>query len=131
MRPSRQKRFDTIRQISQCECRLHRTFVKVGIFFHQHILEEEFSMFMRRIPTQEQRYILADLLRHGREAQDLTQQQISDLLDCSLHWVNDMEQGKCDPSWRDAFHYAAIIKLDPIVFAEEAGLRVSIPSFRK
>lgn len=87
-------------------------------------------MFMRRIPTQEQRYILADLLRHGREAQDLTQQQISDLLDCSLHWVNDMEQGKCDPSWRDAFHYAAIIKLDPIVFAEEAGLRVSIPSFR-
>lgn len=88
-------------------------------------------MFMRRIPTQEQRYILADLLRHGREAQDLTQQQISDLLDCSLHWVNDMEQGKCDPSWRDAFHYAAIITLDPIVFAEEAGLRVSIPSFRK
>lgn len=83
MRPSHQKRFDTIRQISQCECRLHRTFVKVGIFFHQHILEEEFSMFMRRIPTQEQRYILADLLRHGREAQDLTQQQISDLLDCS------------------------------------------------
>ena len=88
-------------------------------------------MFMRRIPTQEERYILADLFRHGREAQSLTQQQISDLLGCSLRWVNDMELGKCDPNWRDAFHYAAIVKVEPIIFAEEAGLLVSVPSYRK
>ena len=131
MRPSRRKVFDTIRQISQCECRLHGPFMKVGIFFHKIFLKEEFSMFSRRIPSQTERRILGDLFRHGREAQRLTQQQISDLLDCSLHWVSDMEQGKCDPTWRDAFHYAAIIRLAPIVFAEEAGLRVSIPSLRK
>ena len=88
-------------------------------------------MFSRRTPSQAERRILADLFRHGREAQKLTQQQISELLNCSLHWISDMEQGKCDPTWRDAFHYAAIIRLDPIVFAEEAGLHVSIPSLRK
>lgn len=88
-------------------------------------------MFTRRIPTQAERYILADLFRHGREAQGLTQQQISDLLDCSLHWVSDIELGKCDPNWRDAFHFAAIVKVEPIVFAKEAGLLVSVPTFRK
>lgn len=88
-------------------------------------------MFYRRIPTQAERYILADLLRHGRDAQDLTQQQIAELLNCSVHWVSDMEQGKCVPNWRDVLHYAAIINLDPIVFAEEAGLRVSLSSLRK
>ena len=88
-------------------------------------------MFMRRIPTQAERYLLADLFRHGREEQGLTQQQISDLLNCSLRWVSNMELGKCDPNWRDAFHYAAIVRVEPIVFAEEAGLIVSIPSFHK
>ena len=65
-------------------------------------------MFMRRIPTQAERYLLA-----------------------YLRWISNMELGKCDPNWRDAFHYAAIVRVEPIVFAEEAGLIVSIPSFHK
>lgn len=83
-------------------------------------------MFVKRTPSPAQRYILADLLRRGRTAQNLTQEQLSSFLECSLHWINDIEQGKCDPNWRDTFHLAAIVKLDPIVFVEEAGLHVPI-----
>ena len=83
-------------------------------------------MFVRRKPTQTERNLLADMLRHGRTQQDLTQEQLSSFLGCSLHWINDIEQGKCDPTWRDAFHLAAITRLDPIVFAKEAGLIVPI-----
>lgn len=85
-------------------------------------------MFVRRKPTQTERNLLADLIRRGRNAQNLTQEQLSHFLGCSLHWINDIEQGKCDPTWRDALHLAAIVKLDPIVFAEEAGLYVPIPA---
>ncbi len=83
-------------------------------------------MFVRRKPTQQERYLFADLIRHGRTAQHLTQEQLSSFLGCSLHWMNDIEQGKCDPTWRDAFHLAAIVKLDPIVFVKEAGLHVPV-----
>ena len=83
-------------------------------------------MFVTRNPTQQERDILADLLRHGRMAQNLTQEQLADLIGCSPHWISDIERGKCNLNWRDALHYAAIVQLDPIVFAKEAGLRVPV-----
>ena len=83
-------------------------------------------MFVRRRPTQEERNLLADMIRHGRTERNLTQEQLSAFLGCSLHWMNDIEQGKCDPTWRDVLHLAAIVKLDPAKFAEGAGLHVPI-----
>ena len=84
-------------------------------------------MFVRRKPTQAERNLLADLIRHGRTKQNLTQEQLSFFLGCSLHWINDIEQGKCDPTWRDTLHLAAITRLDPLVFVEEAGLHIPLP----
>lgn len=83
-------------------------------------------MFMRRIPTQAERYLLADMLRRCRTELHITQEQLSSFLGCSVHWINDIEQGKCNPNWRDVLHLAAIVKLEPIVFAEEAKLHVPI-----
>ena len=83
-------------------------------------------MFVRRIPTKADRCRFGNLLRHCREEQHLTQEDLADFLGCSPHWISDIEQGKCNPSWRDAIHLVAIVKLPPIRFAEEAGLNVPI-----
>lgn len=83
-------------------------------------------MYVRRIPTQAQRYLVGDMLRHCREDLHLTQEDLAAFLGCSPHWISDIEQGKCNPNWRDVLHLAAIVKLDPIRFAEEAGLNVPI-----
>ena len=83
-------------------------------------------MFVRRIPTQADRYRFGDLLGHCREEQHFTQEELAAFLGCSPNWISDIEQGKCNPSWRDAIHLSAIVKLDPICFAEEAGLHVPI-----
>ena len=84
------------------------------------------KMFVRRIPTKADRSRFGDLLRHCREEQHFTQEELAAFLGCSPHWISDIEQGKCNPSWRDAIHLSAIVKLDPICFAEEAGLHVPI-----
>lgn len=83
-------------------------------------------MFVRRTPTQAERNHLADLLRHCREKLNLSQEQLSSFLGCSPHWISDIEQGKCNPNWRDVLHLAAIVELDSFRFAEEAGLNVPI-----
>ena len=83
-------------------------------------------MFVRRTPTQLERDILADQLRRCREKQNFSQEQLSSFLGCSAHWISDIEQGKCNPNWRDVLHLAAIVKLDPATFVEEAGLHVPI-----
>lgn len=83
-------------------------------------------MFVRRTPTQAQRYLVGDMLRHCREDLHLTQEDLSAFLGCSPHWISDIEQGKCNPNWRDVLHLAAIVELDPIRFAGEAGLNVPI-----
>lgn len=83
-------------------------------------------MYVRRIPTQAQRYLVGDMLRHCRDDLHPTQEDLAAFLGCSPHWISDIEQGKCNPNWRDVLHLAAIVKLDPIRFAEEAGLNVPI-----
>lgn len=83
-------------------------------------------MFVRRTPTQAERNHFADMLRHCREKLNITQEQLSSFLGCSPHWISDIEQWKCNPNWRDVLHLVAIVKLDPVHFAEEVGLRVPI-----
>lgn len=85
-------------------------------------------MFVRRTPTQTDRNIFADLLRHCREKQNLSQEELSSFLGCSPHWISDIEQGKCNPNWRDVLHLTAIVQLEPSDFVKGAGLRVPIPT---
>lgn len=81
-----------------------------------------------RRPSQPERYALADAIRHGREAQNLTQEQVAAIIGCSRRWIQALELGKGNPNWRDTVHLMAALEIEPTELAGEVGLDVPVSS---
>lgn len=88
-------------------------------------------MIQRRRPSKEDRRIFGDLVRHRREELKYTQEEIAEELGCSMHWINDIEQGKVAPTWADAFRLSILLGVRLEDFAKETGVKPLKPKSEK
>lgn len=88
-------------------------------------------MFHRRSATQEQQESFGRVLREARIQKNLTQEELSERLSCSPHWINNIENGKSSPNWVDTINLLIELELDPKLLAEEVGILVPVPANRK
>ena len=88
-------------------------------------------MFKRRIPTQTQKERFGRAIREARTRCGLTQEELAEMLECSSHWVNNVELGKSNLNWRDTIYLMSILKLEPSDLAREVKLQTPAPAGRK
>ncbi len=69
-------------------------------------------MYKRRTPTPEQRRSFGNIIRDEQKACGFTQEDLAGILDCSPHWIANIECGKSDPTWLDALRLIRALKLD-------------------
>lgn len=69
-------------------------------------------MYKRRTPTPKQRRSFGNIIRDEQKICGLTQEDLADILDCSPHWITNIECGKSDPTWLDALRLIRALKLD-------------------
>lgn len=74
-------------------------------------------------PTDKQKKTLGDALRHAREAADLTQEELAELLDCSSRWVQKLEGPKSNPNWLTLLQLRALLGMDLQALDEKLGLK--------
>lgn len=83
-------------------------------------------MFHRHNISQETKEALGRVIMAHRKEQGLTQQEVAEKLGWSMHWVNDIENGNGILNEVDTILLLAVLKLDPKIVAEEAGLLVPV-----
>lgn len=88
-------------------------------------------MFHHRRPSQVQMKNFARIIREARIRLGLTQEQLAEKLDCSAHWINNVERAKSNLNWVDTINLLVTLQLDPGKIAEEVGIGVSVPANRK
>ena len=88
-------------------------------------------MFHRRSATQEQQESFGRVLREARIQKNLTQEELSVLLSCSPHWINNIDNGKSSPNWVDPSNLLIELGLNPKLLAEAVGILVPVPANRK
>lgn len=85
-------------------------------------------MFKKRAPTPEQRKAFGKVIRDARNRLGLTQEQLAELMNCSVRWIIQIETGKSNPNNMDTVLLMTILKLLPEDVAKEVGLRIPEPS---
>lgn len=88
-------------------------------------------MFKKRTPTQAQREAFGRMIRDARKRLDLTQEKLAEAAGCSPHWINNIECGKSNPNWADAFLLAEMLGLTLSQILEEVGIDVPVLAGRK
>ncbi|MCI8624017.1 MAG: helix-turn-helix transcriptional regulator [Provencibacterium sp.] len=74
------------------------------------------------------RHALGVTIRKKRKSQDLTQEELSELVDLSRRWIQKVESGRSNPNWLNFLQIMVVLELDPTDLAREVGIVVSIPS---
>lgn len=88
-------------------------------------------MFKKRTPDPAQKRALGQVIRAARNSLGLTQEQLAELMGCSVRWLIEVEGGKSCFNCMDTIRLLAALGLDPIEVAEEVGIHVLIPAGRK
>lgn len=88
-------------------------------------------MFKRRIPSQVQRECFGRAVRDARIRCGLSQEKLAEAMECSPHWINNVERGKSNLNWKDTINLLAILKIDPEELAGEVKRSGAVPAGRK
>ena len=86
-------------------------------------------MFKTRTPTHEQKETFGGMIHDARKRLGLTQEELAEAVGCSPHWINNIECGKSNPNWVDAFRLVVILGLQPAEILEEAGVDVPVLTY--
>ncbi len=85
-------------------------------------------MYKRRTPTPEQRRGFGNIIRDEQKTCGFTQEDLAGILDCSPHWITNIECGKSDPTWLDALRLISALKLDVEKILEVVNGNVPVSS---
>ncbi|MEY8387713.1 helix-turn-helix transcriptional regulator [Oscillospiraceae bacterium 38-13] len=88
-------------------------------------------MFKRRIPTQVQRECFGRAVHDARIRCGLSQEKLAEVLECSPHWINNVERGKSNLNWKDTIHLLSILKIDPEELTKEVKRSGTVSAGRK
>lgn len=83
-------------------------------------------MFNRHSISKETKKALGRVIMAHRKEQGLTQQEVAEKLGWSMHWISNIENGNGVLNEVDTILLLAVLKLDPEIVAEEAGLLVPV-----
>lgn len=85
-------------------------------------------MLKKRTPTPAQRKAFGKIIHDARNSRGLTQEQLAELMNCSVRWIIQIEAGKSNPNNMDTILLMTILGLSPERVAEEVGWRVPVSS---
>lgn len=69
-------------------------------------------MFRRRFIDKEQRQRFGSIIREEQKTLGLTQEDLAGILNCSPHWIANIESGISNPTWLDALRLIRALNLD-------------------
>lgn len=88
-------------------------------------------MFKKRTPDPAQKEAFGQVVRTVRNSFGLTQENLAKLMNCSVRWLVQVENGESSLNCMDTIRLLAIFELDPAEVAKEVGLHVLVPAGRK
>lgn len=83
-------------------------------------------MFQKRTPTQIQREAFGRTVHDARKRLNLTQEKLAEAAGHSPLWINNIECGKSNPNWADAFLLAEMLGPTLTKILEEVGINVPV-----
>ena len=88
-------------------------------------------MFSRRTPTHKEMELFGELIREARKGWKLTQEDLAELMGCSLRWISRIERGKSSPNWRDTICLMEILGLSLEEVVKKVELNVPVLTRRE
>ena len=72
------------------------------------------------------RHALGTVIHETRKHQELTQEELSELIDVSRRWIQKIESGESDVNWLNLLQLMVVLDLDPADLVKEVEIVVPV-----
>ena len=75
--------------------------------------------------------LFGELIREARKGWKLTQEDLAELMGCSLRWISRIERGESSPNWKDTICLMEILGLSLEEVVKKVELNVPVLTRRE